>query len=165
MTLNPVRGLKFGAVSALCTSRWNVDLTLALLIGAVAGAAAALLVGLPALRLQGLYLAVTTLAFGLSVTSWLLNDRFFGWVPIGKRLKVSPLFGQVNIDTPTRFYAYSLAVLVVDMRTGHRAAREPRLRQHPTDPSFERLPRREGCPERHPDSDTSRAASLAHLQD
>ena len=102
-----------GAVSALCTSRWNVDLTLALLIGAVAGAAAALLVGLPALRLQGLYLAVTTLAFGLSVTSWLLNDRFFGWVPIGKRLKVSPLFGQVNIDTPTRFYAYSLAVLVV----------------------------------------------------
>ncbi len=102
-----------GAVSALCTSRWHIDLTLALMIGALAGALSALLVGLPALRLQGLYLAVTTLAFGLSVTSWLLSDRFFGWVPIGRRLEVAPLFGRVDIDTPTRFYAYSLVVLVI----------------------------------------------------
>jgi branched-chain amino acid transport system permease protein len=102
-----------GAISALCTSRWHVDLTLSLLIGAVAGALSALLVGLPALRLQGLYLAVTTLAFGLSVTSWLLSDRFFGWVPIGKRIKVAPLFGRLDIDTPTRFYVYSLVVLTI----------------------------------------------------
>ncbi|MCU1393395.1 MAG: ABC-type branched-chain amino acid transport system, permease component [Ilumatobacteraceae bacterium] len=118
-----------GAVSALCTSRWNVDLSLALLIGAVAGALAALLVGLPALRLQGLYLAVTTLAFGLSVTSWLLNDRFFGWVPIGERLHVAPLFGRVDIDTPTRFYAYSLIVLgiVVLLVRGVRRSRTGRV--------------------------------------
>ena len=102
-----------GAVSAYCTSHWHVDLTLALVAGAVAGAASALLVGLPALRLQGLYLAVTTLAFGLSVTSWLLNDRFFDWVPIGERLEVAPLFGRLDIDTPTRFYAYSLVVLAI----------------------------------------------------
>ena len=102
-----------GAVSAYCTSHWHVDLTLALGAGAVAGAASALLVGLPALRLQGLYLAVTTLAFGLSVTSWLLNDRFFDWVPIGERLEVAPLFGRLDIDTPTRFYAYSLVVLAI----------------------------------------------------
>lgn len=101
-----------GAVSALCTSRWQVDLTVALIAGGVAGAVAALLVGLPALRLQGLYLAVTTLAFGLSVTSWLLNDRFFGWIP-RNRLTVNPLFGRIDIDTPTRFYAYSLVVLAL----------------------------------------------------
>ena len=41
------------------TSRWHIDLTLALLVGAATGAIAALAVGLPALRLQGLYLAVT----------------------------------------------------------------------------------------------------------
>ena len=99
-----------GAVSALCTSRWHVDLSLALLIGALAGAVAALFVGLPALRLQGLYLAVTTLAFGLSVSSWLLNNRFFGWIP-SDRLQVAPLFGRINVDTPARFYAYSLVVL------------------------------------------------------
>ena len=100
------------AVSALCTSRWHVDLSLALLAGALAGAVAALLVGLPALRLQGLYLAVTTLAFGLSVSSWLLNDRFFGWIP-NTRLKIDPLFGRINVDTPTRFYVYSMVVLAL----------------------------------------------------
>jgi len=102
-----------GAVSAYCTSHWQVDLTLSLLIGAAAGALSALLVGLPALRLQGLYLAVTTLAFGLSVTSWLLSDRFFGWVPVGKRIKVEPLFGRLNIDTPTRYYAFTIVVLAI----------------------------------------------------
>ncbi|MET0885408.1 MAG: ABC transporter permease, partial [Mycetocola sp.] len=100
-----------GAISALCTSRWHVDLTLSLLVGGAAAALAALLVGLPALRLQGLYLAVTTLAFGLSVTSWLLNEEFFGWVPFGTRIEVAPLFGRIDIDTPTRYYAYTAVVL------------------------------------------------------
>ncbi len=44
------------AVSATCTSRWHVDLTLGLLIGGVAGGVAAFAVGVPALRLSGLYL-------------------------------------------------------------------------------------------------------------
>lgn len=100
------------AVSAKFTSAWNVDLTLALVLGGVAGAVAAFLVGLPALRLRGLYLAVTTLVFALSVTSWLLNDRFFSWVP-RSRIERPPLFGRVDISTPTRFYVFCLAVLVV----------------------------------------------------
>lgn len=103
------------AVSAKFTSEWNVDLTLAVLIGAVAGAAAAFVVGLPALRLRGLYLAVTTLVFALSVTSWLLNDRFFSWVPGSRRFGRPPLFGRLDIDTPTRFYVYTLVVLAVTM--------------------------------------------------
>jgi len=98
------------AVSGKCTLTWNVDLSLALLIGGVAGAAAAFVVGLPALRLRGLYLAVTTLVFGLAVTSWLLNDRFFDWIP-RERLERPPLFGRISVDTPTRYYVYSLIVL------------------------------------------------------
>src|SRR5262249_39705577 len=81
------------------------------LIGGAAAAFAAFLVGLPALRLQGLYLAVTTLAFGLSVTSWMLNEQFFGWVPVNERIKVEPLFGRIDIDTPTRYYAYTAIIL------------------------------------------------------
>ncbi len=100
------------AVSGACTLRWNMDLSLALLVGGAAGAAAALVVGLPALRLRGLYLAVTTLAFAVTVTSWLLNDRFFGWVP-DRRLERHPLFGRIRIDTPTRYYVYTLVVLAV----------------------------------------------------
>ncbi len=103
------------AVSAKFTSAWNVDLSLALLVGAFAGAVAAFVVGLPALRLRGLYLAVTTLVFALSVTSWLLNDRFFSWVPGRRRFGRPPLFGRLDIDTPTRFYVYTLVVLALTM--------------------------------------------------
>ena len=111
-----------GAVCALCTYRWHVDLTLALVIGGVAGALAALLVGLPALRLQGLYLAVTTLAFGLSVTSWLLNDRFFGWVPrrtAGSRATVRP-------------HRHRHADAVLHLLVGHPRAADRDRERHPS---------------------------------
>ena len=104
-----------GAVSAKLTSTWNVDLSASLLAAAVVGGVAAFIVGLPALRLRGLYLAVTTLVFAMSVTSWLLNDRFFSWVPGAKRVKRPPLFGRLDVETSTRYYVYVLIVLGVVM--------------------------------------------------
>jgi len=100
------------AVSAKSTIEWNVDITLALAVGGVAGAAAAFVVGLPALRLRGLYLAVTTLVFALAVNSWFLNRQFFGWIP-QERVERLPLFGRVDLSTPTRYYVFSLAVLAL----------------------------------------------------
>jgi branched-chain amino acid transport system permease protein len=100
------------AVSGKCTITWNVDMSLSLTLGGVAGAVAALVVGLPALRLRGLYLAVTTLVFALAVNSWLLNRQFFGWVP-QERIERLPLFGVIDVSTPTRFYVYTLVVLAV----------------------------------------------------
>lgn len=100
------------AVSAKCTVEWNADITLALAAAGVAGAVSALVVGLPALRLRGLYLAVTTLAFAIAVTSWLLNDRFFDWIPT-QRVERLPIFGRIDIASPTRYYAFCLAVLAL----------------------------------------------------
>ena len=100
------------AVSGKCTISWNVDMSLSLLIGGTAGAAAALIVGLPALRLRGLYLAVTTLVFALAVNSWMLNRQFFDWVP-QQRVERLPLFGRIDVSTPTRFYVYTLVVLTI----------------------------------------------------
>lgn len=102
------------AVSATATARWHVDITVAMLIGGLAGGVAAFAVGVPALRLRGLYLAVTTFALGLATQSWLLNDRFFGWFPKPEsRFDRSPLFGRFDVYTPTRFYFFSLAMLVL----------------------------------------------------
>ncbi len=107
------------AVSATLTWRWHVDLSLTLLLGGLAGGAVAFVVGLPALRLRGLYLAVTTFAvttFALSLATeyWLLNDRFFSWFPPAETgFRRDPLFGTIAIDTPTRFYAYSVVVLTL----------------------------------------------------
>ena len=100
------------AVSAKCTIAWNVDITLALVAGGVAGAGAALAVGLPALRLRGLYLAVTTLVFALAVNSWFLNRQFFDWIP-QQRVERLPVFGRIDISTPTRFYVFTLVILAL----------------------------------------------------
>lgn len=52
----------------------------ALLFGSLAGAGVAVILGLPALRIKGLYLAVTTLAFAVVASTVLLNQRYFDWL-------------------------------------------------------------------------------------
>ena len=102
------------AVSATFTSKWHVDMSLGLLVGGLAGAVAAFLVGLPALRLRGMYLAVTTFALALTVEYWFLNDTFFHWFPKAEdRFDRPPLFGRISIDSPDRYYAYSVVVLTL----------------------------------------------------
>jgi branched-chain amino acid transport system permease protein len=112
------------AISAKTTITWNVDMSLSLLLGGAAGAVAALVVGLPALRLRGLYLAVTTLVFALAVNSWLLNRQFFGWVP-QERVERLPLFGRIDVSSPTQFYVYTLVVLAL-VYVGLRGVRHSR---------------------------------------
>jgi branched-chain amino acid transport system permease protein len=99
------------ALGAKITSSWHMDLIIAFALTALAGAVAAVIVGLPALRLRGLYLAVITFAFSLAVTSWLLNPSFFSWIP-QNQVGTPPLFGRLSLDTPTRMYYLALASLV-----------------------------------------------------
>jgi ABC-type branched-subunit amino acid transport system ATPase component/ABC-type branched-subunit amino acid transport system permease subunit len=97
------------AVGGAVTDRLGWDLSFALVLGGLAGALVAVVIGLPALRRRGLTLAVTTLAFALMTSSWLLNRRFFGagntidWLP-PERITRPPLFGAIAVDTETRYY-------------------------------------------------------------
>jgi ABC-type branched-subunit amino acid transport system ATPase component/ABC-type branched-subunit amino acid transport system permease subunit len=54
-----------------------------LIMTAVLGAAAMIAVGLPALRVRGLTLAVTTLGFGIVATNWLFREDWFVGSPTG----------------------------------------------------------------------------------
>src|SRR5207248_2975442 len=64
-------------VAGNLTARAHTDFFVALIAAGLAGAAAALLVGLPALRIRGLFLAVTTLAFAIALDSYFFNpDKF-----------------------------------------------------------------------------------------
>ena len=102
------------AAAATLTSRWHVDMSITLLVGGLAGGTLAFLVGLPALRVRGLYLAVTTFAMSLAVEYWLLNDRFFGWFPKAEQgFERDPLFGRIDMSSPTAFYLYSVVVLAL----------------------------------------------------
>jgi branched-chain amino acid transport system permease protein len=63
-------------------TRWNVDLFVVLLGAMTIGALVAVLIGLPALRIRGFYLAVTTLAFAVALDSYFLNPvNFSSFVP------------------------------------------------------------------------------------
>jgi len=100
------------AVGGKLTLTWQVDLTLAVLGAGVVGAVVAVLVGLPALRSRGLYLAVATFAFALATTGYVLDGSRFDWVPT-ERIPRHPLLGRVDVDSPTRIYYVVLAGLVL----------------------------------------------------
>jgi ABC-type branched-subunit amino acid transport system ATPase component/ABC-type branched-subunit amino acid transport system permease subunit len=82
----------------------------------VVGAGVAVLVGLPALRLRGLFLAVSTLGFALAVSSWLF---FQGWLvhtsaETGSSLQLPrPRFLGIDFDREDRYYWLCLGVLVI----------------------------------------------------
>ncbi|MFP5321875.1 MAG: ABC transporter permease subunit [Acidimicrobiia bacterium] len=100
------------AVAGKLTLTWQADLVVATLAAGAVGAVVAVLVGLPALRSRGLYLAVTTFAFALATTGYLLDRSRFDWVP-GERIPRLPLLGRIDIDSPTRIYYVVLAGLVL----------------------------------------------------
>lgn len=112
VTLGQMAVVGVGAVTgALATSRWGLDLTVAVPVAGLAGAAVAVIVGLPALRLRGMFLAVTTLAFAITASNFLLNPSFFSWVP-RERIERPPLLGRIDLDPHANMYYLCLAALV-----------------------------------------------------
>lgn len=102
------------AVAGWLNLEYNADLLATCAVAGLVGAATAALVGLPALRLRGMYLAVVTLALALAGTSWLLNPAFFDWVP-DRRIPRLPLLGRFSYDSPTRIYYLTLVMLVLSV--------------------------------------------------
>jgi branched-chain amino acid transport system permease protein len=96
----------------------NIDFFAALAIGIAAGVFAAIVIGLPAVRIQGLYLAVTTLAFGYAMQGYILNKNYFvgrHLLPTGlsAHLDRPLLYGRVNLENNRTFYFVCLIALVV----------------------------------------------------
>jgi branched-chain amino acid transport system permease protein len=105
-----------GAVAAYATQHWNLDLGLTLLLAGLVGAVVAVVVGLPALRLRGFFLAVTTLAFAMAASAYLLNIQYFSWVPDPTAVVIRPhLFGGIGLASQRTYYYVCLAVLALAM--------------------------------------------------
>jgi ABC-type branched-subunit amino acid transport system ATPase component/ABC-type branched-subunit amino acid transport system permease subunit len=105
------------AVAGAATARLEWDLVPAVVLAGLVGAGVALVIGLPALRRRGLTLAVTSLAFALATSSWLLNRSFFGpghlldWLP-ADRIARPDLFG-LSLSSETRMYYVCLGGLAL----------------------------------------------------
>ncbi len=103
-----------GAVAVYTTQHWNLDLGLTLLLAGLVGAVVAVIVGLPALRLRGFFLAVTTLGFAMAASAYLLNIQYFSWAPDPNSVVIRPrLFGGISLASQRTFYYVCLAVLVL----------------------------------------------------
>jgi branched-chain amino acid transport system permease protein len=101
-----------GATAAWLSQRWNVDIVVATLAAGGMGALVSLVVGVPALRLRGAYLAVTTLAFSIAISQYFLNPRFFAWVP-DERVERNPIFGVVDWTSSRAIYYTALVTMIL----------------------------------------------------
>ncbi len=101
------------AVSGSLNVHYHWDLSLTVLSAGLAGIVAAVLIGLPALRIRGLFLTVTTLSFALVTSSYLLNRQHFSFLPDAfvQPIERLPLFGVADISSERTFYYLSLVVL------------------------------------------------------
>lgn len=103
------------AVGARAATVWDLDLFIALPLAGLVGALVAVVIGLPALRLRGLTLAVASLAFAMSVTAYVLNPRYVGWISVD-RFEPAPFLGVWNwADSSEGTYHLALGVLAVSL--------------------------------------------------
>ena len=100
------------SVGAWATVEQGWEPLTSMLVAGVLGAVVAVLVGLPALRLRGLYLAVTTLAISVAASEWIFSNRAVDWIPEG-RFDRPQLLYRLSLDSPLRLYYFALAVLVL----------------------------------------------------
>jgi branched-chain amino acid transport system permease protein len=117
----------FAAVGGWVAAVSGLPFLPALLLAALAGSIVAVLVGLPALRLQGLTLAVSTLAFASSVLAVLLNpDQLGRYLPDSL---ARPVLLGVDLDDQRAFYYVTLLFLALTVTgvAGLRRSRTARV--------------------------------------
>lgn len=92
----------------------QADFFLTLILAGLAGAAASLVIGLPALRIRGPFLAATTLAFAISVHVYLLAPRYFGsFLPDNlNRVGRPMLYGRFSLEGPLAYYYLTAGFLL-----------------------------------------------------
>jgi branched-chain amino acid transport system permease protein len=79
-------------VGGALTSRVGISFWIALILVPFFTAAIALVIGIPALRIRGLFLAVATGAFAIAVQAALFEERYFDWLL------------PESVDRPTLFF-------------------------------------------------------------
>ena len=128
----------------------GMPLTPALVIAAVASGVIGVIVGFPALRLKGIYLAMATLGFGEMVRSFFLNLRRHGRL---RRLsRHAPHLARLYLDLGGRHPpAGHAAGALADLARNARGARR-------------RNRRRAGRPQHHRRSRLARSASAPRLR-
>lgn len=118
-----------GLVGGNMVAHWNSDFFLTVAAAGVIGALMALLVGLPALRIKGLFLAVTTLALAVALDQYFLNQATFpSWIPLNG-VPRPLLLQRFNLNDEYQMYLVCLLFLGLAILATHgvRKARAGRV--------------------------------------
>ncbi|MBW3536556.1 MAG: ABC transporter permease [Actinobacteria bacterium] len=105
-------------------TRLGIPWLLALPLVVIIGMLVSLVIGLPALRIRGLYLAVATLAFNLAAEFYLFKSRLIGGSTAGIVVD-RPEYGPVDLGAPSNrpIFLVSLAALLLSILVARNLAR------------------------------------------
>ncbi|MEY2467535.1 MAG: branched-chain amino acid transport system ATP-binding protein [Actinomycetota bacterium] len=96
---------------SIVVDRWSAPMFLGWIFAALMGGLIALAIGLPALRLRGLYLALVTIVFGITLQSSVLRWDVFTHGSAGALLP-RRLWGDTLLNNPTAYLSMTLIVLL-----------------------------------------------------
>jgi branched-chain amino acid transport system permease protein len=105
-----ISGVGAAAAGGLAANHgWDFFATL--VVACLAGALLAVIIGLPALRIQGLFLAVTTLAAAFTVQGLVLSPEHFGWLLPGDFAFVERpiLWGVWDLDAESEWLGVTVS--------------------------------------------------------
>ncbi|MGH2740505.1 MAG: ABC transporter permease subunit [Actinomycetota bacterium] len=98
--------------SSVVTERYRLAMIFGMLVAAAAGGLAAFLVGLPSLRIRGLYLAISTLAFGVAMQIFVFRIGFLTGGSAGASLP-RPRFGETELLGNFDYLGMLLGILLL----------------------------------------------------
>jgi branched-chain amino acid transport system permease protein len=111
-----------GTVTAVLYQRHGWDFFAALPAGVAVAAVVAVLIGLPALRLPGPFLAVTTLALAVTAATYVLESRYFPWL-VQEDLERPVLWGRLSLEQDWQVYLMCLAAFAATAAVVHNLRR------------------------------------------
>lgn len=112
-------------VSAHAAKVWGLTPELAILLGTASAAALGLLIGALAIRRQGIYFAMVTLAFAQMVYFFCIQAPFTGGEDGIQAVPRGRLFGVVDLSRDLTFYFVVLAIVVGGMLLIYRIIHSP----------------------------------------
>src|SRR5690606_23678204 len=112
-------------VSAHAAKIWGLTPELSILLGTAAAAVLGLAIGALAIRRQGIYFAMVTLAFAQMVYFFSVQAPFTGGEDGIQAVPRGHLFGFINLANDRTFYFVVLAIVVAGMLAIYRIVHSP----------------------------------------
>ncbi|HZS15266.1 MAG TPA: ABC transporter permease [Candidatus Dormibacteraeota bacterium] len=97
------------AVAGQLYQSFGVDMVRSVIAGTLTGGVLALVVGIPALRIRGLFLGATTLALAVATGTVFLQPQFVPWLAPTGTLQRPVLFQRIDLSVESNFYYVCLA--------------------------------------------------------